>query len=92
MYEGFFGFFISFIVFIDGNYFHDIALIYKNYSSGKFILFIFLLIIYIILSARKNLYRIFVTKIYNPMVKTLQDYLLNPLYNILFFSSKRFYK
>ena len=61
MYEGFFGFFISFIVFIDSNYFHDIALIYKNYSSGKFVLFIFLLIIYMILSAGKNLYRIFVT-------------------------------
>ena len=85
MYEGFFGFFISFIVFIDGNYFHDIALIYKNYSSGKFVLFIFLLIIYMILSAGKNLYRIFVTKIYNPMVKTLQDYLLNPLYLIYYF-------
>ena len=89
MYEGFFGFFISFIVFIDGNYFHDIALIYKNYSSGKFVLFIFLLIIYMILSAGKNLYRIFVTKIYNPMVKTLQDYLLNPIYLIYYFGAQK---
>ena len=86
MYEGFFGFFISFIVFIDSNYFHDMALIYnKSTSIGNFILFIFLLIVYMILSAGKNLYRIFVTKIYNPMVKTLQDYLLNPLYLIYYF-------
>ena len=89
MYEGFFGFFISFIVFIDCNYFHDIALIYKNYSSGKFVLFIFLLIIYMILSAGKKLYRIFVTKIYNPMVKTLQDYLLNPIYLIYYFGAQK---
>ena len=90
MYEGFFGFFISFIVFIDSNYFHDMALIYnKSTSIGNFILFIFLLIVYMILSAGKNLYRIFVTKIYNPMVKTLQDYLLNPIYLIYYFGAQK---
>jgi hypothetical protein len=89
MYEGFFGFFLSFIVFINGNYFNDVALVYKKNSAGKLVLFIFFLIIYMILSALKNLYRVFVTKIYSPMVKTLLDYLLNPIYLMYYFGAQK---
>ena len=43
-------------------------------------MFIFLLIVYIILSGLKNLYKVVSIKIYSPMTKMLTEYFLNPLY------------
>ena len=87
MYEGLFGFFISFLNLIDENYFHDFVDIYKGKDSKEFALFIFLLIVFIILSGGKNLFRIVTTKIYSPMVTTLLDYVLNPIYLIYYYGA-----
>ena len=87
MYEGLFGFFISFLNLIDGNYFHDFVKIYNDKDSKDFALFIFLLIVFIILSGGKNLFRIVTTKIYSPMVTTLLDYVLNPIYLIYYYGA-----
>ncbi len=87
MYEGLFGFFISFLNLIDGNYFHDFVKIYNDKESKEFALFIFLLIVFIILSGGKNLFRIVTTKIYSPMVTTLLDYVLNPIYLIYYYGA-----
>ena len=87
MYEGLFGFFISFLNLIDENYFHDFVDIYKGKESKEFALFIFLLIVFIILSGGKNLFRIVTTKIYSPMVTSLLDYVLNPIYLIYYYGA-----
>ena len=92
LYEGLFGFFISFLNLIDENYFHDFVDIYKDKDSKEFALFIFLLIVFIILSGGKNLFRIVTTKIYSPMVTTLLDYVLNPIYLIYYYGAQGDFK
>ena len=92
MYEGLFGLILAFLILIEHNYFYDIIPIYKNNSKGKFVLFIFVLILYIILSGGKNLFRVVTTKIYSPMVTTLQDYVLNPIYLLYYFGAHNDFK
>jgi hypothetical protein len=87
MYEGFFGFFLSFLFLFDDNYFKDFSKLYKKIKINRFALFIFLLIVYTILSGCKNLFRVVTTKIYSPMVTTLQDYVLNPIYFIYYYGA-----
>ena len=83
MWEGIFGMALSLIYCYFNNYYNDIIIYYKNNKTSKFVGLIFLLIIYIILSGGRNVYRVVTNKIYSPMVKTLTDYLLNPIYNII---------
>ena len=46
-----------------------------------------LIVVFIILSGGKNLFRIVTTKIYSPMVTTLLDYVLNPIYLIYYYGA-----
>ena len=79
MYEGLFGFLLTFFFFFLPEYFQDVNKIYKNIDKN-FALFIFLLIVYMILSGLKNIFRVVTIKIYSPMAKMLTDYIINPLY------------
>ena len=80
MLEGAFGFFMSFLYFCIPGYLDDLSLVYKNFSSGELAWFILLIILYIILSGGRNVYRVITTKIYSPMARSLTDYFLNPIY------------
>ena len=86
MLEGLFGFFLSFMYFLIPGYLVDLINVYKSYSTGQSILFTFLLILYIILSGGRNIFRVVTTKLYSPMARALTDYFLNPIYNIYDFS------
>ena len=79
MYEGLFGFLLTFFFFFLPEYFQDVNKIYKN-KDKNLALFIFLLIVYMILSGLKNIFRVVTIKIYSPMAKMLTDYIINPLY------------
>ena len=79
MYEGLFGFLLNLFSFIMPDNLKDIKRIYYD-KNKNFALFIFLLIVYIILSGLKNLYKVVSIKIYSPMTKMLTEYFLNPLY------------
>ena len=57
LFEGFFGFLFSFIYGIFNNPFKKIIDIKEIKSSSEFIILIFCLIVYAILSGLKNLYR-----------------------------------
>ena len=92
LYQGLMGFVLSFFFLFDKIYFYDFVLIYKNNSVGRFVLFIFLLLAYIILSGGKNLFRVVTTKIYSPMVTTLADYILNPFYLTYYFVAHNDFK
>ena len=92
MYKGTVGFFLSFLNLLDTNYLYDIVVIYKINTTGKFIGFIFALIAYIILSGGKNIFRMITTKIYSPMVTTLQDYVLNPIYLLYYLGVHKDFK
>lgn len=80
MYEGFFGFVLSFLFFFIPDYFHDVKAFYEDHSTRRFILFIFVLIIYMVISGLKNIFRVVTIKIYSPMESILSYYIINPLY------------
>ena len=80
MLEGIFGFIASFLCFCVPKYGQDLINVYKNNSAGNNILFTFLLLLYIILSGGRNIFRVITTKLYSPMARGLTDYFLNPLY------------
>ena len=88
MYEGLFGFALTFFFFFFPHYFQDVKELFTETKKtlGTFILFIFVLFLYIILSGLKNIFRIVTSlnKIYSPMAKMLTDYFLNPLYFIYY--------
>ena len=82
MYEGIFGYLLSFLLLLDKNYFNELSN-YYNSNSKKHLLLLNLgaaLFVYMILSGGKNLFRVVTNKIYSPMTKTLADYFLNPIY------------
>ena len=85
MFEGFYGFFLSFSLLYFPELTMGLKTIYINNSSGSFILFIFLLFVYFILCGLKNAYRVITTKLYSPMTRAFTDNFLNPLILIFYF-------
>ena len=86
-YEGLFGFLLSFSFFTFPDYLHDIKEVYKEQSTGMFILFIFMLFVYVILCGGRNIFRVVTNKIYSPMASSLIDYFLNPIYLLYYFGA-----
>ena len=89
MFEGVFGIIITLLYCSIDNYFNDLIFYYKTKSLSNFIGLIFLLFLYIILCGGRNAFRVITNKMYSPIVKTLTDYLLNPIYIIIDFSRKK---
>ena len=89
MWEGVFGIIITLIYCSIDNYFKDLIDYYKSKSKDNFIGLIFLLFLYIILCGGRNAFRVTTNKVYSPIAKSLTDYLLNPIYNIIEFSRKK---
>lgn len=84
MFEGLFGFLLSFFFFLVPDYLKDISKVYKESTRGMSILFITLLIVYFILCGGRNIFRVFTNKLYSPMARSLTDYFLNPIYLIFY--------
>ena len=82
MSEGIFGFITTLIYSIYHNPFKEISIIYSNIDAWKFIILIFLLILYIIFSAGINVYKILCNVLYSPMTKSLATYFLNSIFII----------
>ena len=87
-YEGLFGFILTFSYFIFPDYLHDFSDVYKKESTGMLILFIFMLFIYVILSAGRNIFRVVTTKIYSPMAESLTNFFITPIYLPYYFGIK----
>ena len=85
LFEGLFGFLLSVIYVIFYNPFEKINEIKKNKTSSEFGILIFCLIIYVILSGLKNLFRVNTTKIFTPMTTASSEFILNPIYFIIDF-------
>ena len=58
---------------------------YEKDVPGKFILLIFFLFLYLVLSACLNAYKVYCNVVYSPMMRSLMDFFLNPFLNIYFF-------
>ena len=85
MFEGLFGFIYTFIYCLVNDPLEDIRNYQNKNDSSNFILLIFSLVLYLILSGLKNSFRVMTTKIYTPMTTTFLDYILNPFYMIYYF-------
>ena len=85
MIESIFGFIFISIYSAGENLFKNFNEIYSNYSTGEFLLFIFLLFLYFVFSAGTNAYKILTNGLYSPMAKTLAVYVLNPLIFLYYF-------
>ena len=89
LFEGLFNSLIAvFITIFKNNPFYDIIDCYNKIPTESFILLIFLLFIYFILSMIVNSYKIYCNVIYSPMARSLIKYLMNPFFNIYFFYNK----
>ena len=85
MIEGIFEFIMSSFLSIGKAPFKEIKIKYNEISPGYFVLLIFLFILYLILSAILNSYKIYCNVIYSPMAKSLMDYLMSPFFCIYYF-------
>ena len=85
MFEGLVGIVLSFLLYLTPNYLQDIKSVFKKYDGWDIFLFIFLIILYIILSALRNAFKMITTKIYSPMIRNLTDNVLTPFYLIFYF-------
>ena len=85
MFQGLFGLIIALFYYIKENPLIEIKKIFNTISVGKFILFLFLLLMYSVFTGLKNIYRVTTNKIFNPVTKSLADYLMNPFFIIYYF-------
>ena len=80
--EGFFIFVLTGFYSIGKDPFGSMKKLYEELETGKFVLLIFLLFLYVILSAVLNIYKIHCNVFLSPIARTLTDYLFNPIYII----------
>ena len=88
MVEGIFGIILTIIsIIIWAKPFDEIEKLHKKYEGEllKIFILILFLIMYLVLSGIKNIYRIVTNKIYNPTTKNLFDVLFSPLLLIIYF-------
>ena len=77
--EASFGILLVGIYSISKNPFQEIIKYHEELDTGNFILLIFLLFLFFVLSAGINVYKILSNVLYTPMAKTVSLYVLNPL-------------
>ena len=86
LFEGFFGFLFCLFYSIYYNPFEQIIEFKKSKASSEFVILIFCLIVYTILSGLMNLFRVNTTKIFTQMTTSAILYFSNPFYFIIYFS------
>ena len=88
MLEGIASFIITAIYSIFINPFKEISIVYKRIEASNFILLIFLLFLFTVLSAFINIYKILCNILYSPMAKSLSCYFLTSIFIIYHYINK----
>ena len=83
--EGISIFILSIIYSINQHPFKELIILYDEGNIGAFVLFIFLIMLYLIMSAIMNIYKVYCNIVYTPMARSFSDYVFNPLFNIYYF-------
>ena len=85
--EGLFGIILCIIYSLISkkNPLEELSKVYKKLDAGQSFLMIFFLILYFVLCAGVNIYKIICNVIYTPMAKSLPSYFLNPILIIYYF-------
>ena len=78
--EGFVIFILTAFYSIGKNLFGQLKQFYEELETGKYILLIFGLFLYMLLSAGLNIYKIHCNVFFSPVARTLTDYLFNPVF------------
>ena len=86
MWEGIFGIILTLIYCAYDSPFYILSDYYNSHPLSDFLFLLLALVIYVFLSGGRNALRVYVNKIYSPIVKTLTDYFINPIYIIYYFS------
>ena len=90
MMEGIFGFITSLFYSLYQNPFKEIITVYNDKKLWQFIILIFLLLLYSVLCAGLNIYKILCNVLYSPMTKSLSSYFLNSAFIIYYFISEKY--
>ena len=85
-FQGIIGIVFTIICGIFENPFPALKNVYDDNSSGMFVLLLFMLLLYTLFGALKNVYRMYTIMLFTPMNKHLADILVNPIYIIYYFS------
>ena len=85
MLEGIFGSFLSLFLFLYPGYTEDVPRVYKKTSPLEFTLFIFLLIVFLVITGFKNIFKLYTTKVYSPMARAFTDYFVTPIYILYYY-------
>ena len=88
MWEGIFGIILTLIYCAYDSPFGYLSDYYHKLTTLQFSFLIVALFIYVVLSGGRNAYRVHVNKLYSPIVKTLTDYFVNPIY-ILYYKLRK---
>ena len=83
--QGIIGIIFTIICALIENPFKGLKDVYDNNSGAMFILFLFLLLLYSIFGALKNIYRMPTIMLFTPMNKNLADIIINPIYIVYYF-------
>ena len=83
--QGIIGIIFTIICAFIENPFKGLKDVYDNNSGAMFILFLFLLLLYSIFGALKNIYRMPTIMLFTPMNKNLADIIINPIYIVYYF-------
>ena len=83
--QGVIGIIFTIICALIENPFQGLKDVFENNSGGMFTLFIFLLLLYSIFGALKNIYRMPTIMLFTPMNKNLADIIINPIYIVFYF-------
>ena len=65
--------------------------IFTQNTPGKICIYIFIFIGNLLLSSIVRVYQIYCIVIHSPMIKSLADYILAPLFNLFFFMNKQYF-
>ena len=88
MCEGLIMFILSILVSIGSDPLSELRDGFKDKKGGEKALIIFLIFLLFILSIIVNVYKVYCNAVYSPMARSLAHFIINPLFNILYFFTK----
>ena len=88
MCEGIIMFVMAIIISIGSDPLKELRDAFKDKKSSDTALIIFLVTLLFILSIVVNVYKVYCNAVYSPMARSLAHFIINPLFNILYFFTK----
>jgi len=88
MWEGIIIFILSILISIGSDPFKELKDAFQDKNPGDIALIIFFIFLLFILSIIVNVYKVYCNVVYSPMARSLAHFIINPIFNILYFFTK----